>query len=66
MPHRGRLNVLNDIFDQTKEVFNKIQGNSEFPLDFKGSGDVLSHLSKIFNKKKVHQFQKNIILIKMN
>jgi probable 2-oxoglutarate dehydrogenase E1 component DHKTD1 len=45
MPHRGRLNLLVDIFKVNPAViFSKVQGNPEFPEEIRGSGDVLSHL----------------------
>ncbi|KAI8913998.1 thiamine diphosphate-binding protein [Powellomyces hirtus] len=46
MPHRGRLNLLTDLleYDPTA-LFHKVKGNSEFPEDIPGSGDVLSHLA---------------------
>ncbi|KAI9346426.1 thiamine diphosphate-binding protein [Zopfochytrium polystomum] len=45
MPHRGRLNLLTDLLDYSPEaLFHKIKGNSEFPDDVPGCGDVLSHL----------------------
>ncbi|KAJ3151420.1 hypothetical protein HDU86_006120 [Geranomyces michiganensis] len=46
MPHRGRLNLLTDLlqYDPTA-LFHKVKGNSEFPDDIPGTGDVLSHLA---------------------
>jgi probable 2-oxoglutarate dehydrogenase E1 component DHKTD1 len=46
MPHRGRLNLLTDLFQfSPTALFHKIKGNSEFPKEFQVSGDVLSHLA---------------------
>lgn len=50
MPHRGRLNLLTDLFQfPVTALFHKIKGNSEFPEDIKASGDVLSHLANSVN-----------------
>ncbi|KAI8614955.1 dehydrogenase E1 and transketolase domain-containing protein 1 [Chytriomyces sp. MP71] len=47
MPHRGRLNLLTDLLKYSPvTLFNKIKGNSEFPEDVPGAGDVLSHVSQ--------------------
>ncbi|KAJ3399143.1 hypothetical protein HDU80_008229 [Chytriomyces hyalinus] len=47
MPHRGRLNLLTDLLKYNPaSLFNKIKGNSEFPEDVPGAGDVLSHVSQ--------------------
>ncbi|KAI3651269.1 hypothetical protein MP228_004750 [Amoeboaphelidium protococcarum] len=47
MPHRGRLNLLTDLFQyDPTAIFHKIKGHSEFPEELKVSGDVLSHLFK--------------------
>jgi probable 2-oxoglutarate dehydrogenase E1 component DHKTD1 len=54
---RGRLNILSSLLNMpSREIFNKINGKSEFSEDFKGTGDVLSHLGtstmlKYFNDK---------------
>ncbi|KAI8818015.1 thiamine diphosphate-binding protein [Fimicolochytrium jonesii] len=46
MPHRGRLNLLTDLFEfNPTALFYKVKGNAEFPDDIPGSGDVLSHLA---------------------
>ncbi|RUS14431.1 thiamine diphosphate-binding protein, partial [Endogone sp. FLAS-F59071] len=46
MPHRGRLNLLTDLLQYpSAALFHKVKGNSEFPLDVLGSGDVLSHIA---------------------
>ncbi|RUS30552.1 thiamine diphosphate-binding protein [Jimgerdemannia flammicorona] len=45
MPHRGRLNLLTDLLQYPlAALFHKIKGNSEFPPDVIGAGDVLSHI----------------------
>ncbi|KAJ3115300.1 putative 2-oxoglutarate dehydrogenase E1 component DHKTD1, mitochondrial [Phlyctochytrium bullatum] len=46
MPHRGRLNLLTDLlqFNPTA-LFHKVKGNSEFPANIPGTGDVLSHVA---------------------
>lgn len=50
MPHRGRLNLLTDLFQYpVTALFHKIKGNSEFPDDIQVSGDVLSHLANSVN-----------------
>jgi probable 2-oxoglutarate dehydrogenase E1 component DHKTD1 len=50
MPHRGRLNLLTDLFQfDTTAMFHKILGNSEFPSEMDASGDVLSHLANSLN-----------------
>ncbi|KAJ3228002.1 hypothetical protein HDU81_006369 [Chytriomyces hyalinus] len=47
MPHRGRLNLLTDLLKYNPaSLFNKIKGNSEFPEDVPGAGDVLSHVAQ--------------------
>lgn len=46
MPHRGRLNLLTDLFQYSPtKLFNKVVGKSEFPSDVDATGDVLSHLA---------------------
>ncbi|KAJ3412904.1 hypothetical protein HDV05_008768 [Chytridiales sp. JEL 0842] len=46
MPHRGRLNLLTDLLKYNPAaLFHKVKGNSEFPPDVPGCGDVLSHLA---------------------
>ncbi|MDX2102103.1 MAG: 2-oxoglutarate dehydrogenase E1 component [Alphaproteobacteria bacterium] len=45
MPHRGRLNVLTNVFLKPfQAVFSEFQGNSANPEDVQGSGDVKYHL----------------------
>jgi len=47
MPHRGRLNLLTDLLQfNCAALFHKVKGNSEFPDNVPGTGDVLSHLGK--------------------
>lgn len=49
MPHRGRLNLLTDLLQYpSAALFHKVKGNSEFPPDVLGSGDVLSHIGRLF------------------
>lgn len=49
MPHRGRLNLLCDLLEYPyASLFNKIKGNSELPENTGHSGDVISHLSKLY------------------
>ncbi|KAJ3016184.1 hypothetical protein HKX48_004167 [Thoreauomyces humboldtii] len=46
MPHRGRLNLLTDLFEyDPTALFHKVKGNAEFPEDIPAAGDVLSHLA---------------------
>ncbi|KAJ1546861.1 hypothetical protein HK405_006803, partial [Cladochytrium tenue] len=46
MPHRGRLNLLTDLLKYPpRALFHKVKGNSEFPPDVPGCGDVLSHIA---------------------
>lgn len=46
MPHRGRLNLLAELFQfPPVRIFQKMKGMPEVPAGIKGSGDVLSHLS---------------------
>ena len=49
MPHRGRLNLLADLFScpslTPTSIFSKVRGNSELPEGVPGQADVLSHLS---------------------
>ncbi|XP_065832966.1 2-oxoadipate dehydrogenase complex component E1-like [Oscarella lobularis] len=59
MPHRGRLNLLVDLFELPPEVlFYKMQGNSLVPPDIHAFGDVLSHIATSVdlkcNDKSVH------------
>lgn len=45
MPHRGRTNLLLNLLNYPPvALFHKIKGNKEFPDDFSGTGDVLSHI----------------------
>ena len=45
MPHRGRLNVLTTIMDKSYEaMFSEFEGESAYPDDVQGSGDVKYHL----------------------
>ncbi|KAK6641528.1 hypothetical protein RUM44_013240 [Polyplax serrata] len=46
MPHRGRLNLLTGLLQQSPAlIFRKIKGLPEFPTSVKATGDVLSHLT---------------------
>lgn len=45
MPHRGRLNLLTGLLKYpARALFHKLKGNSEFPSDLMGTGDVISHI----------------------
>ncbi len=45
MPHRGRLNVLANVLRKPyRAIFSEFQGNSAYPEDVEGSGDVKYHL----------------------
>jgi 2-oxoglutarate dehydrogenase E1 component len=45
MPHRGRLNILTNVFNKSfTALFSEFQGNSANPEDVQGSGDVKYHL----------------------
>ncbi|MCZ2327912.1 2-oxoglutarate dehydrogenase E1 component [Bartonella sp. F02] len=59
MAHRGRLNVLSQIFTKPHQaIFHEFEGGSYKPDDVEGSGDVKYHLGtsadREFNGKKVH------------
>lgn len=59
MPHRGRLAMLVSLLEYpAHKLFYKVQGNSEFPPEFRGVDDVTSHiaqsLDKRFGDKQVH------------
>eukprot|EP01137_Pigoraptor_chileana_P037735 Opistho-2@35294 len=46
MPHRGRLNLLTDLFKFSPAAFfHKVKGNFEFPEGLGATGDVISHLT---------------------
>ena len=46
MPHRGRNNLLTCMLNYPPSVmFRKLKGKYEFPDEFRGTGDVLSHLT---------------------
>jgi probable 2-oxoglutarate dehydrogenase E1 component DHKTD1 len=45
MPHRGRLNLLTGLLKYpARALFHKLKGNSEFPPELQGTGDVISHI----------------------
>jgi probable 2-oxoglutarate dehydrogenase E1 component DHKTD1 len=49
MPHRGRNNLLVCLLNYpAATMFRKIKGKHEFPKNVKTTGDVLSHLCKIY------------------
>jgi probable 2-oxoglutarate dehydrogenase E1 component DHKTD1 len=49
MPHRGRNNLLVCLLNYpAATMFRKIKGKREFPKNVKTTGDVLSHLCKIY------------------
>lgn len=59
MPHRGRLALLVTLLDYpAHKLFYKIKGNSEFPSQYLGIDDVISHISastdKTFGDRKIH------------
>ncbi len=59
MAHRGRLNVLANVFDKPfVNIFSEFQGNPANPEDVQGSGDVKYHLGtssdRQFDDKTVH------------
>ncbi len=59
MAHRGRLNVLTNVFMKPfTALFSEFQGNSPNPGDVQGSGDVKYHLGtsadREFDGKSVH------------
>ena len=59
MPHRGRLNVLANIMQKPfQAIFSEFQGNSAYPTDVQGSGDVKYHVGtsadREFEGKTVH------------
>jgi len=59
MAHRGRLNVLSNVFDKPfVNIFSEFQGNPANPEDVQGSGDVKYHLGtssdREFDDKTVH------------
>jgi probable 2-oxoglutarate dehydrogenase E1 component DHKTD1 len=46
MPHRGRLNLMVGLLGYpAAAIFHKLTGACELPAEWKGSADVLSHLS---------------------
>ena len=46
MPHRGRNNLLTCMLNYPPGLmFRKLRGKYEFPEEFRGTGDVLSHLT---------------------
>uniref|UniRef100_A0A1I7XLZ5 RRM domain-containing protein n=1 Tax=Heterorhabditis bacteriophora TaxID=37862 RepID=A0A1I7XLZ5_HETBA len=48
--HRGRLNLLVEMMQYpVVQMFRKMRGKQEFPIDVDGSGDVLSHLTSSFD-----------------
>lgn len=59
MAHRGRLNVLTNVFSKPfTALFSEFQGNSPNPGDVQGSGDVKYHLGtsadRDFDGRSVH------------
>jgi len=59
MAHRGRLNILANVFDKPfVNIFSEFQGNPANPEDVQGSGDVKYHLGtssdREFDGKTVH------------
>lgn len=59
MAHRGRLNVLTNVFMKPfTALFSEFQGNSPNPGDVQGSGDVKYHLGtsadRVFDGRSVH------------
>ena len=59
MAHRGRLNILANVFDKPFiNIFSEFQGNPANPEDVQGSGDVKYHLGtssdREFDGKNVH------------
>jgi len=59
MAHRGRLNLLANVFDKPfVNIFSEFQGNPANPEDVQGSGDVKYHLGtsadREFDGKTVH------------
>ncbi|KAF1334794.1 Oxoglutarate dehydrogenase, partial [Globisporangium splendens] len=52
MPHRGRLALLVSLLDYpAHKLFYKVQGNSEFPPEFRGVDDVTSHIAQSVDKR---------------
>lgn len=50
MPHRGRNNLLTCMLNFPPSLmFRKLKGKYEFPNEFRGTGDVLSHLTSSTN-----------------
>ncbi len=59
MAHRGRLNILANVFDKPfRNIFSEFQGTPANPEDVQGSGDVKYHLGtssdREFDGKTVH------------
>lgn len=52
MPHRGRLALLVSLLEYpAHKLFYKVQGNSEFPPEFRGVDDVTSHIAQSVDKR---------------
>lgn len=52
MPHRGRLAMMVSLLEYpARQIFWKIQGNSEFPVGIRGVDDVTSHIGVSIDKK---------------
>lgn len=62
MPHRGRLNILTNVFDKpTRAILHEFQGGSNNPEDIDGSGDVKYHLGTSADR----EFDGNIVHVSL-